>query len=361
MEKETDLYTGWKNLLKKRETIGAKARELISQSEEGSCSYHKGYCTQDLYLCKTCTKSQEGSGICVGCYLTCHLDHEVVELGPKGSFRCDCGSPRMSNACSFIPKPEVNTQNTYNQNFIGKFCICSQEDSEDRECEMYMCINCFDWYHSDCIQLSNDCHNHSVNRCENVPGIPADCVSEYYFLCYSCVKTFKFIPVGYLEYIYFESGIKRNRPQECPLENKDCTKEFPYHIFISKDWVQDKCKCESCEKLGINEVIKRADEMEVNKGLLERINEESEKIFLGEEEVADEESDEEEAKGLEIGNYSHETQIELANGIQVLKETFDEIGTLFSGTVGENEIVEVFQKRLKENYEAYKKAKLYES
>jgi hypothetical protein len=362
MEKEIDFYTGWKNILKKRESVGAKAKELILESEEGICSYPKGYCTQELYLCKTCNKTPEGSGICVGCYLTCHIDHEVVELGPKGSFRCDCGNPRMSNSCTFIDKPEENSQNLYNHNFIGKFCICSQADSEDRESEMYMCINCFDWYHSDCIQLSNSCHNHSVSRYENIPGIPEDCISQYYFLCCSCVKNFKFIPAGYLEYIYFESGIKRGRQEECPLENKDLTKEFPYHIFISEDWVQDRCVCEKCEKLGCIEVFKKADEIESKKGLLERINEESEKIFLREEEEGNqEEDDKEEAKDLEIGNYSHETQIEIANGIRVLKDTFGEIGPMFNGTVEVDEIVEFFQKRLRDNYEAYKKTKLYES
>lgn len=357
MEKETDLYTGWKDLLKKRESIGSKTRELISTSEEGCCSYTKGYCIQDLYLCKTCNKSETGSGICIGCYLSCHLDHEVAELGPKGSFRCDCGNPRMSNTCQFIAKSEENSKNVYNQNFLGKFCICSQEDSDDRDSEMYMCVNCQDWFHSECIQISNDCHNHSTHRAENIPGIPEDCISQYYFLCCSCVKSFKFIPAAYIEFIYFTSGVKRSRAEGCPLANKDCEQEYPYHIFISKDWVSQKCACENCEKLEKLDVFSLADEMENRKGLLERINEESEKIMMRDEE------DEGEAEGeevLEIGHFSHEKQIELANGIQVLKETFDEIGTMFSGTVGEKEIAEVFEKRLKEKYEAYKRAKLQE-
>lgn len=33
-------------------------------------------------------------GVCYGCSLRCHLQHEIEELFFKRGFRCDCGTPR---------------------------------------------------------------------------------------------------------------------------------------------------------------------------------------------------------------------------------------------------------------------------
>ena len=188
MDKLIDLGTGWDILLKKREAIGKKAAEMIESSEEGKCSYSKGYMTQEVFLCNTCNQSDQGSGVCVGCYLSCHLDHDVSEVGPKPHFRCDCGNTLMKNRCSFVEKPEKNSENAYNHNFLGKFCICDTEDSDDRSCDMFMCIGCCDWFHSDCIELSNNCHNHSEIHEEIIPKIPSELISHYYFICQACVN-----------------------------------------------------------------------------------------------------------------------------------------------------------------------------
>lgn len=352
MEETATLASAWTSLLQKREQIGAKAKELISSSEEGKCSYEKGYITQEVYLCKTCNKSSSGSGICVGCYLDCHIDHEVAELGPKRNFRCDCGTPRISGKCNFAGKKEENKDNLYNHNFLGKFCVCSQEDNEDRECEMFMCVGCFDWFHSDCIKLSNDCHNHSESRAEVIPSIPEN-ANDYFFMCFKCLRDFKFIPAAYVESIYFDQAVKRMRSEGCPLQGKELDKEYPYHVFIEKSWIDSRCKCEDCEKLKIDEVFLAAEEIENKKGLLEIINEESEKIMENE----DFEELHEECDLDEINKLPHQMKIEIANGMQGIKEAFDEITEMMNGSVGEELIVETFEKKLREKFEAYKKAK----
>jgi hypothetical protein len=356
MDKEIDLVTGWDQLLKKREAIGKKASEMIELSEEGKCSYDKGYFTQEVFLCRTCNKNELGSGVCVGCYLSCHLDHDVAELGPKANFRCDCSNPRMKNSCNFVPKNQENAENAYNQNFLGKFCVCGMEDSDDRDCEMYMCIRCYDWFHSDCIEISNNTHNHSILHEENIPGIPSESLCEYYFICYKCINVWKFIPSAYKHYIYFDKPVKRPRNEDCPLEKVDIVPEYPYHIFLKKEWAQEKCSCESCQAKYSPKEFDYAQEMEEKISLLGKINEETEKIM---EDDNDDHDDIIETNNVynEISNLPHEIQIEVANGYQILKETFNELTGSLKGEVIGLEAVEAFKNKLQEKYQAYKKTK----
>lgn len=62
----------------------------------------------------------------------------------------------------FKVKSTVNSENKYNQNFDGVYCVCARPypdpdpDSEGDEDDMLQCTICEDWYHS------------KVNRCGNV-------------------------------------------------------------------------------------------------------------------------------------------------------------------------------------------------
>lgn len=47
-------------------------------------------------------------------------------------------------------KDKVNSNNVYNQNFVGTYCTCNRPypDPEDTvEDEMIQCIICEDWFH----------------------------------------------------------------------------------------------------------------------------------------------------------------------------------------------------------------------
>jgi E3 ubiquitin-protein ligase UBR7 len=62
------------------------------------CTYEKGYITQEIYICITCTKEKNSiTGMCVGCAYKCHENHDVTNLHFKRNFRCDCGN---SNYCN---------------------------------------------------------------------------------------------------------------------------------------------------------------------------------------------------------------------------------------------------------------------
>ena len=77
-------------------------KEIVIASKIGenkdlkSCTYEKGYITQELFGCRTCYKEKaELAGICVSCSLNCHEDHDLVHLYFKRNFKCDCGNSKF--------------------------------------------------------------------------------------------------------------------------------------------------------------------------------------------------------------------------------------------------------------------------
>lgn len=122
--------------------------------------YFQGYIKrQALYACLTCCSDakfdpSKRAAVCLACSLTCHDNHELVELYTKRNFRCDCGNPKFnSHPCQFTPdKTSLNEDNKYNQNFSGLYCVCHKpypDPEAPEEDEMIQCIICEDWLHSE--------------------------------------------------------------------------------------------------------------------------------------------------------------------------------------------------------------------
>ena len=117
---------------------------------------------QPIYSCKTCAAEQgEFVGICEPCMLRCHAEHEVIEVGTRRQFRCDCPTVKSAVTCSAQPPSEhassaanldtntrfpKNTKNVYGHNFENKFCKCDTVYDRDVD-ELMQCISCDDWFH----------------------------------------------------------------------------------------------------------------------------------------------------------------------------------------------------------------------
>lgn len=131
--------------------IAARAGQKVEM-----CSYHEGYVSQPVYWCRTCHPAEEREdnqrvGICLGCSLNCHLNHELEELFEKRQFRCDCGNVRAGGQCLLIgEKDDANPLNQYNHNFAGRYCFCDKSYDAKQD-EMYQCYLCQDWFHDKCI------------------------------------------------------------------------------------------------------------------------------------------------------------------------------------------------------------------
>ena len=162
-------------------SLEADAREALPYQFD-TCTKPLGPLRQSVYACLTCnpppaSKYQQftPAGVCYSCSISCHGEHNLVELFTKRDFVCDCGTTRMSNSgtpCSLrlnvetsrkggVVGEEAREGNKYNQNFEGKFCGCGEEyDPEKEKGTMFQCLGLGtvaeggcgeDWWHPECL------------------------------------------------------------------------------------------------------------------------------------------------------------------------------------------------------------------
>lgn len=161
--------------------LEADAREALPYQFD-SCTKSLGPLRQSVYACLSCTpppatplQQSTLAGVCYSCSISCHSEHNLVELFTKRDFVCDCGTTRLANSstpCSLrnnaqtgskggVIGEEARQGNKYNQNFEGKFCGCGEEYDPDKEKgTMFQCLGLGtvedggcgeDWWHPECL------------------------------------------------------------------------------------------------------------------------------------------------------------------------------------------------------------------
>ena len=161
------------NTLSIQEVLSTCNQELLLMSKLSSstslrtCTYSKGYISQEVYACLTCYNDTNKFGvICLGCSFKCHKEHELIHLYFKRNVRCDCGNSHFISECAIDKNKEYeNYENEYNHNYIGKYCSC---DEEDNGSEMIQCFICEDWFHVEHLDVmyGNDTINHGELICK---------------------------------------------------------------------------------------------------------------------------------------------------------------------------------------------------
>ncbi|WBW70795.1 ubiquitin protein ligase E3 component N-recognin 7-like protein Mlo2-like [Schizosaccharomyces osmophilus] len=206
-----------------------RQRELEIEAREAypykfdECTYSKGYLKQTLYACLTCQREADSlNGVCYSCSISCHADHELVELFHKRHFQCDCGTSRTGHESCTIRKSKAERapENQYNHNFQGRFCSCDTfYDPEQESGTMFQCILCEDWFHDRCLEASNQ-------------GKPLpDSESFEWVVCKDCVSKYK----------------------DCLLNPQH---EFPYKKeelvvpqFLDEQFREHLCQCDPCMEI----------------------------------------------------------------------------------------------------------------
>ena len=162
-------------------SLEADAREALPYQFD-TCTKPLGPLRQSVYACLTCTPPPASphqqftpAGVCYSCSISCHTEHNLVELFAKRDFECDCGTTKFANSgtpCSLrtnaatgakggVTGETARAGNKYNQNFEGKFCGCGEEyDPEKEKWTMFQCIGLGhtedggcgeDWWHPECL------------------------------------------------------------------------------------------------------------------------------------------------------------------------------------------------------------------
>lgn len=96
MGEEAPTILTLREYLEKEAALEQEAAETFP-SKFDECTFTKGALRQNLYVCRSCLNGEEGEGdgcaaICYSCSLVCHPKCELIDLGPRRDFCCDCGT-----------------------------------------------------------------------------------------------------------------------------------------------------------------------------------------------------------------------------------------------------------------------------
>ncbi|KAG0046126.1 hypothetical protein BGZ83_008666 [Gryganskiella cystojenkinii] len=225
--------------IEEQERLEKEARELFPKKFD-VCSNSMGYIRQPVYSCLTCNPSpSEEAGFCYSCSISCHGDHNLVELFTKRSFRCDCGTDKFKDVkCKLDPKPAgvLNDLNQYNHNYLGRFCWCDiQYDPTKEESTMLQCVVCEDWYHDTCIGISP--HNDDFDD----------------FICRTCTRAHPFLR-RYAKNPLFMIGVSDKKGGQKSITMIDCSQVQKKNLKDSKE--EDESKSDSAADVDITTVSK---------------------------------------------------------------------------------------------------------
>ena len=179
----TQTSTTAQDYIESQVALEAEAREALPYQFD-TCTQPLGPLRQSVFACLTCTPPPASpaqiftpAGVCYSCSISCHGEHNLVELFTKRAFTCDCGTERYANAgsgaeCSLrlnvgtgrkggVKGEKEALGNRYNQNFEGTFCGCGEEyDPEMEKGTMFQCLGLGtvedggcgeDWWHPECL------------------------------------------------------------------------------------------------------------------------------------------------------------------------------------------------------------------
>lgn len=210
---ETEQTISIQEYLKEVEEQELEADLVLGGDEGKECTYNKGYMKrQAIFSCLTCTPDGN-AGVCTACSLSCHDGHEIVELWTKRNFRCDCGNSKFGDfVCKLFSNKDVeNSNNSYNHNFKGSYCICNRpypDPDVEEQVEMIQCCMCEDWFHEEHLGLSS------------VDEIPRDEEGEPLyedFICSACSAVCSFLS----QYPLSIGAVGRHSDSSLDVSNKN--------------------------------------------------------------------------------------------------------------------------------------------
>ena len=247
------------DLIEQQERLESQAAEAIPFRFD-ECTRKRGHIRQPVYACRTCG----GGGVCAGCSVACHGDHDLIELFHKRHFMCDCGTQNMyrkrdvsdlletgypsdAQPCAlrregFSPG---STENEYGHNFDGKFCYCARGKDYDPETEdetMYQCLVCEDWLHESCTHRGTikssefDCLvcDRCVTRPEN--AVLRDYCGMPGWMVIASDAQHRRVVLG------------AGRPSDVPVhpERREISAER-FDMFLAHGFRESICMCEECK------------------------------------------------------------------------------------------------------------------
>ncbi|CAD0083460.1 unnamed protein product [Aureobasidium vineae] len=289
--------------------LEADAREALPYQFD-TCTKPLGPLRQAIFACLTCnpptpsdSKSHTPAAVCYSCSISCHGEHELVELFTKRNFVCDCGTTRVPVSAPCTLRIDESTSqkgnvtgetpaenNKYNHNFSGRFCACGEPyDPEKEKGTMFQCLGLGtvedggcgeDWWHPECLmglprpQPSDTAPKEEKAELEQPtqdgeataqpaqgqedadeaplpPGFPAEDDFDH-LICYKCVSSFPWIKQyagqdGFLSPIYHkQSSGSTEESSTAEQSTKDAT--LPLSTESKKRTAEDDSEVPTSKK-----------------------------------------------------------------------------------------------------------------
>ncbi|KAJ5197789.1 uncharacterized protein N7498_006906 [Penicillium cinerascens] len=269
-----------KEFIESQVRLEADAREALPYSFD-SCTYALGPLRQSLFACLTCNPPPANpddpytpAAVCYSCQISCHSEHELVELFNKRNFVCDCGTTRLSSPCTLREDPKTGRKgvksqeaapgNKYNHNFRNQFCGCGEQyDAHQEKGTMFQCLGLGtvetggcgeDWWHPECLiglprdwyksKESEKRHGHfgggdglddaPVDDDDETPLPPGFPAEDYFWqlICFKCMNSNPWLKPyagtpGFLPPVYENGGMKNSAVEDVqrPKEQADNSKK----------------------------------------------------------------------------------------------------------------------------------------
>ncbi|TGZ83747.1 hypothetical protein EX30DRAFT_357535 [Ascodesmis nigricans] len=182
--------------------LESEARDALPYSFD-TCTRPLGVLRQAIYSCRTCTAKSDpprfgqlvtsppadAAAICYACSISCHGDHELVEIFEKRNVACDCGTKRiprkkctLTKAVNEVPT-DGKTERRFGQNYWGRFCECEVEyKPEMEEGTMYQCllgdVCSEDWFHDVCIAKRAKEETTTESKERKLSEVPTEIATE---------------------------------------------------------------------------------------------------------------------------------------------------------------------------------------
>jgi len=185
--------------------------------------------------CSSTSENKAPNGVCYGCSVHCHDNHDLVELYTKRKFSCDCGNSKFPTKCTlFENKLALNVDNKYNHNFNGNYCLCKKRYPEEETGEagpMVQCAGCEDWFH-----LKHIADGTTTVTEDNVDD------AENEMFCKKCVSNLRFL-------LFYASGKPVKDENGKCLYKDDESIASKTLFFEHYAWRESLCRCDSCQNM----------------------------------------------------------------------------------------------------------------
>ncbi len=201
--------------------------------------------TQAVFACQSaacragCATGVAALGVCRACSLLCHAACEVVDVGRRRNFACDCKCARRQQAGEH--------RNKYDERaFRGAFCRCTAGRPSPDDAWMVQCVPCEGWLHWDCLVLPSGSGDGGAAKEEVAEVVCRECIGAHPYLARCAAAG----PPPEGETVDDDDDdVDVTAVEAVCLTAGDASAAVPFDVPLPIGWRRAICRCGPCQAL----------------------------------------------------------------------------------------------------------------